>query len=77
MLPTSCMNYVALADTNCIYATRGKSCFKLIKYRTSIRELSIAIRGPKVWDSLPNNIKELSSIRIFKTRLTDFDIHCY
>jgi len=77
LLPTSCMNYVALADTNYNYATRGKSCFKFIKYRTSIRELSIAIRGPKVWDSLPNNIKEISSIGIFKTTLTDFYIHCY
>jgi len=33
------------------------------------------IRGPKVWDSLPNNIKEISSIGIFKTN--DFYIHCY
>jgi len=61
LLPTSCMNYVALADTNCTckYATRGKNCVKSSKYRTSIRELSIAIRGPKIWDSLTSNVKDI------------------
>ena len=77
MLPISCMNHVALCDTVSLYAIRKKSCFRLDNYRTTIREQSISIRGPKLWELLPNNVKDINNIQAFKRSLIAFYINCY
>ena len=77
MLPISCMNHVALCDTVSLYAIRKKSCFRFDNYRTTIREQSISIRGPKLWELLPNNVKDINNIQAFKRSLIAFYINCY
>jgi hypothetical protein len=76
MLPISCIKLVTLPLTKCTYETRTRHYFKIENYRTCIRELSIAVRGPKLWDSLPNYIKNLCTIGTFKMSLTALYISC-
>ena len=66
-----------LADANDAYDTRNKSCFRVGKYRTTIRELSIVTRGPKVWDSLPDEIKDISNIGLFKSSVATYYVNFY
>src|SRR5882757_3811501 len=77
LLPISCINYVALANIDYIHDTRNKSYFKVAKCRSTIRELSIATREPKLWDSLPDDVKGVSSIELFRLALTNFYVNSY
>ena len=77
LLPASCMHYVIINDINNVHYTRKKSFFKLMKFRTNLRELSISIRGPKLWNMLPEVIQNACSVCVFKKTLTIHYINLY
>ena len=59
VLPNSCKCLLTLNINNNFnaYSLRKVSDFIIPLYRTTIREKSIKVFGPKVWDTVPNNIK--------------------
>ena len=68
-LPECFHNYLV---SNCeihSYNTRSSHDLHAPFARTDIRQSSIKYRGPKIWNSLPPQIKVPSSKQLFKTKL--------
>ena len=77
MLPSCCLSYVSIANNDRIHATRHNSFFVLNRYRTDIRMNAISIRGPRLWETLPNNIQNSQVIMEFERLLKSFYLQTY
>ena len=78
LLPSTCTSYFTHAKDTHQHATRGHE-FNLyvINAKKSCRVNSLSFRGPKYWNSLPNNIRLSSSLNVFKTLLREYLISNY
>ena len=65
LLPISCMTYCTV-NLHRVHDTRINNYYIFKQFRTTIRERSISIFGPKVWCSLPAGAQESESVEIFK-----------
>ena len=65
LLPISCMTYCTV-NLHRVHDTRINNYLIFKQFRTTIRERSISIFGPKVWCSLPAGAQESESVEIFK-----------
>lgn len=65
LLPLSCMNYFKISLESA-YNTRQCRYFDTIAFQTNIRERAIAIRGPKLWNCLPQSMQACSSLLLFR-----------
>ena len=54
------------------YNTRNANTYRPYFCRTNIKQFTILHLGPKVWNSLPHNLTELTSYSSFKTSLKIF-----
>jgi len=72
IVPSSCLRYVTVSDSNRSHDTRKKSYFCMIGCRTVIREHSINIYGPKLWDTLPVAIQDAVCLGTLKRSLLDY-----
>lgn len=55
-LPSSCHNFISIANLTWVYNTRKFNYFISTLSRTVTRQKSISIQGPRFWDSLSSNI---------------------
>jgi hypothetical protein len=69
VLPNSCSQFITLSEKACWYNLRKDHQFAYSTFRTKLRENSIAIAGPRLWNSLPDHLQLPSSISIFKCKL--------
>ena len=76
-LPASCMNYISFANVERAHITRKTPYFNLIFCRTKIRQNSISVRGPKLWDSLSPDIQNSCNIGVFKRAITAHFLSLY
>ena len=76
-LPNSCLNLVSLANKDNVYNTRYSGYFKIENFRTRAREMYLAVRGPKLWDSLPLQIQTSANIGLFKKATVGYYLSCY
>jgi hypothetical protein len=77
LLPPSCMHYVTVSNPQRPHVTRKNPYFVLIGCRTVVRENSIHIYGPKLWDSLPRDIQDAISISSLKRIMLEFVCNSY
>ena len=61
-LPLSCERYTSVTDPVRLHNTRNVGYFFFPKFRTVIRENSINVRGPQLWNALPIEIQIPSSL---------------
>ena len=68
-MPPSFSDY--LSENNTIHSYNTRSANKVhIKYeRTNYRRFSVRYRGAIIWNSLPNSLKEIKSLQLFKRKL--------
>lgn len=76
VLPASCQHYVKV-NVSKHYAVRKSKYFFEPSCRTNIRENSISVCGPRLWNSLPVELQSCTSIGLFKTELSQFYISFY
>ena len=78
LLPFACNDLVTprLSEQN-FYNMRIEQEFTIPKHRTTVRERVIKIRGPKLWNKLPSEIKNLSSIYNYKKCLKQYIFQNY
>ena len=76
-LPLSCMNYITITNPDRPYSTRHFHFFITSRFRTIIRQNSVSIRGPKLWDSFPIDIQNSSSLHLLRKRLSNMYINLY
>ena len=66
MLPETFSIFFTTTDTTSQYSTRNITPFKLPRYRLVVRENSMSVTGPKVWNHLCNEIR-LDDIKVVFT----------
>ena len=54
------------------YSTRYSHFYRPHTCRTNIKKFSILFQGPRIWNSLPNNIKNAPTFNIFKHVIKPF-----
>ena len=54
------------------YSTRYSDFYRPHTCRTNIKKFSILFQGPRIWNSLPNNIKNTPTFNIFKRLIKPF-----
>ena len=54
------------------YSTRYSDFYRPHTCRTNIKKFSILFQGPRIWNSLPNNIKNAPTFNIFKHVIKPF-----
>ena len=59
------------------YNTRGKLLLRTELQRTSLTQQNIAHRGPKIWNSLPEPIRNVRSLPMFKSNMRNYLISKY
>ncbi len=58
------------------YNSRHKNDMHLTAYRTNICKYTVHILGPRLWNSLPDDIKQVSSMYQFKSKMKEFLLSC-
>lgn len=68
LLPKSCSDLVLLnqKQRNNDYVLRHVSEFKIPRFKTSLKEKSIKVRGPRLWTSLSHDLKNKPTLYQFK-----------
>ena len=80
LLPFCCLRFSPQLRPILSHRTRAnelKYDFFQPRCRTTIRESSLAISGPKFWNSIPSEIKELTSINSFKKCFSQYLVNFY
>lgn len=62
-------NYFQLSSNVHYHNTRQRNDFHQLSVNTSLRMKSVKIAGPKIWNTLPENIKSSQSLQIFKNKV--------
>ena len=76
-LPTNLQSYFMLNRGTVSYDMRSRDKFKIKYVRTSLRSKLVSIIGPKLWNQLPQSIRECVNIESFKKALKYFLITSY
>ena len=76
LLPSVCMQYFAAPKVS-VYNLRVNLDFVQIFARTSIKLHSVAYTGPRIWNTLPLDLRHSCSLFVFKKRITDHFIGLY
>ena len=77
MLPTSLLQHFCFNDSFHSYQTRNAMNYHIPKARTSVFQKSIFFNGPKIWNDLPEMIKNSPSLNLFKRRYKQYLLATY
>jgi hypothetical protein len=76
LLPVSCMHYCTTYVRN-PYNMRSNHDFVSPPYRTHLREQSISVSGPRLWESLPIALRLCESLNVFKRAVREHFFSMY
>jgi hypothetical protein len=76
ILPQPCLSYFTLNKTS-NYNMRNTSYFKLLPYRTNVKQKTISIAGPKLWNTIPTELQDSRNPHQFKSALKSWLIDQY
>ena len=77
LLPLACHNLLDIADANKRHNTRSDNYFTCSMLRTNTSKQCLRYRGPKLWELLPRDIRNLTNIHAFKRDVKKFLIGKY
>ena len=77
LLPDSLMHYFTLNCNIHLYYTRNAKNFHIPKVRTSLFQKSVFYQGPLIWNSIPDDIRKVTSFNVFKRKLKENFIQNY
>ena len=69
-LPDSFSNFFNTKTYN--YNIRNNNNLIIEKYRTNKKKVSSGVKGAKCWNQLPDNLKSIKSLKLFKTLLKKY-----
>ena len=49
-----------------VYSTRQTRSFVMVQVRTNLKAMCLSVHGVKLWNTLPDDIKNCTSVNIFK-----------
>ena len=59
------------------YKTRGRNDYRIPRFRLTLSQHFLRYTGPKIWNDLPQEIKNASSITTFKSNLKKYFLSSY
>ena len=68
-VPYTIQNMVTLVQNKHRYNTRQKHNFYIKLTKSSLKNNTFKLQGPKIWNTIKENIQNSSNIQIFKYRL--------
>ena len=71
-LPVSFTQIFQTGNQTHQYSTRYSDFYRPQTCRTNFKKISIRSQGPRIWNSLPNNIKNAPTFNIFKRVIEPF-----
>ena len=77
LLPFSCAHHTRMANITHRFVLRDVNFFEIIPFRTELRRKYIGVAGPEIWHVLPENVKTLATLSIFKKRLFNLILEDY
>lgn len=72
--PNQLFNIPAVRQVNQI-CTRQQHNFYIPRTNTDYGQRLMLVRGPRIWNALTPNIKDITNVYTFKTRLRDYMLH--
>ena len=60
-----------------VHNTRKKNTFVALQARTTLMTMCLSVYGVKIWNALPEIMKQLQNIHIFKRKLKKYLIASY
>ena len=72
LLPSPFLNIFLKNSDIHQYNTRSSHCYRSHTCRTNIKQFTILYNGPKIWNSLPKHITNISSYSLFKKHLFSY-----
>ena len=58
-------------------STRRINTLVIVQARTNIKAMCLSVYGVKIWNSLPNKLRDCNSVIIFKKKLKKYFISIY
>ena len=77
MLPESLLKRFVKIQNIHSYNTRNKTNLCAARTKTNLKGCCISVRGVKIYNSLPINIKMAKSVKSFKNQLKKYFISTY
>ena len=71
-LPSAFSNYFSLNNSIHKHYTRSSEKFHMKFTRTNYGRFSIKYKGPMIWNTLPDVLKNIKSLQMFKKRIKNF-----
>ena len=65
-LPYNLQSYFAINNANNDYSLRSTNKFKIKYTRTSLKANCVSVKGPKLWNDLPNSVTCIKHVMRFK-----------
>ena len=58
-----------------VHSTRQNKSFVMVQVRTNIKAMCLSVYGVKLWNTLPDDIKNCTSVKILKKCLKNISYH--
>ena len=58
-----------------VHSKRQKQLFVMVQVRTNLKAMCISVYGVKLWNTLPDEIKNCTSVNIFKKCFKNISYH--
>ena len=71
LLPNWLFSFSTMEDHR-VRPTRQSNDLFISRYMTDIGARAISIKGPKIWNAIPQAVKDSNSIHIFKERMKQY-----
>ena len=76
-LPSNVQHYFEVGACANVYGTRQKDKFKTNFVRTNLKSNCVSVVGVKIWNSLPEKIRDSITLFTFKSKLKQYFLVMY
>ena len=76
LLPPPFLNLFSTSNQFHNYNTRNADTYRSHACRTNIKQFTMLSRGPKLWNSLPDTVKNAGKLNCFRNRIRKYLLQC-
>ena len=76
LLPPPFLNLFSTSNQFHNYNTRNADTYRSHACRTNIKQFTMLSRGPKLWNSLPDTVKNAGTLNCFRNRIRKYLLQC-
>ena len=77
LIPSNILSYFCMVNMSHDHDTRQAGHFKNMCCRTTLKSMCLSVRGPVMWNKLHTDLKNSTSVNMFKKRYKTFLVSEY